>query len=68
MQRTFDKNNVILVRANEDDLNSFVVDVDIDDTGNPLYRIDDLTKAIISVIPEYVFAQYEESGISLQHC
>lgn len=63
MPRIFDKTNVILVRVDENDLNSFVVDMDIDDVGNPLYRIDDLTKAIISVIPEYVFAQYEDPNI-----
>lgn len=63
MPRIFDKTNVILVKVDENDLNSFVVDMDIDDVGNPLYRIDDLTKAIISVIPEYVFAQYEDPKI-----
>ncbi|WP_027293172.1 HamA C-terminal domain-containing protein [Robinsoniella sp. KNHs210] len=62
--RIFDKKNVILVRVQEEDVNSFVVDVDIDDNGQPLYRLNDLTEAIISVIPEYVFAEYENDSIN----
>ena len=63
MPRIFDKTNVILVRVDDSDLNSFVVDIDIDDAGSPLYRLDDLTRAVVSVIPEYVFAHYENPNI-----
>ena len=31
--RIFDKKNVILLKVNEDDLNTFLVDMDIDDEG-----------------------------------
>ncbi|WP_083845547.1 HamA C-terminal domain-containing protein [Desulfosporosinus acidiphilus] len=37
--------------------------MDIDDSGQPLYMLDDLTKAIINTIPEYVFADYENPEI-----
>lgn len=52
--RIFDKKNVILLKVNEDDLNTFLVDMDIDDEGNPKYCLDDFTKAICNTIPEYV--------------
>ena len=45
--RIFDKKNVILLKVNEDDLNTFLVDMDIDDEGNPKYCLDDFTKAIL---------------------
>ena len=61
--RIFDKKNVILLKVNEDDLNTFLVDMDIDDEGNPKYCLDDFTKAICNTIPEYVFAQYEDPNI-----
>ena len=35
--RIFDKKNVILLKVNEDGLNTFLVDMDIDDEGNPKY-------------------------------
>lgn len=54
--RIFDKNNVILLKINEEDLNSFLVDMDIDDQGKPKYCLDEFTKAICNTIPEYVFA------------
>lgn len=62
-ERIFDKKNVILLKVNEDELNSFLVDMDIDDNGNPMYRLDDFTQAISNTIPEYVFAQYEDPMI-----
>ena len=31
VNRIFDKKNVILLKVNEDDLNTFLVDMDIDD-------------------------------------
>lgn len=61
--RIFDKKNVILLKIDEDDLNSFLIDMDIDDNGNPKYLLDDFTKAICNTIPEYVFAQYEDPNI-----
>ncbi|MCM1101888.1 MAG: DUF1837 domain-containing protein [Clostridium sp.] len=61
--RIFDKKNVILLRVNEKDLNSFLVDMDIDDAGNPRYCLDEFTKAICNTIPEYVFAHYEDPDI-----
>ena len=61
--RIFDKKNVILLKVNEDDLNTFLVDMDIDDEGNPKYCLDDFTKAICNTIPKYVFAQYEDPNI-----
>lgn len=63
MARTFDRNNIILVRVDESDFNTFLIDMDIDDDGEPLYLIDDLTKAIINAIPEYVFANYENPEV-----
>lgn len=61
--RIFDKANVIIVNVDEADLNSFLVDMDIDDYGNPKYRLDDFSKAICNTIPEYVFANYKEPNI-----
>lgn len=63
MKKVFDKKNVILLKIEEQDLNSFLVDMDIDDSGKPLYMLDELTKAIINTIPEYVFANYENPDI-----
>ena len=61
-QRTFDKNSVILTRINEADLESFLVDIDIDDKGNTTWRLNDFANAIIETIPEYVFANYAGSN------
>ena len=63
INKIFDKKNVILLRTDEEELNSFLVDMDIDDKGKTKYRLDDFTKAICNTIPEYVFAQYEDSNI-----
>ena len=63
MPRVFDKKNIILAKIQEDDLNSFLVDMDIDDSGNPLYQLDELTKAILNTVPEYVYAHYEDPAI-----
>lgn len=60
MPRVFDKKNIILLRINENDINSFLVDTDINDQGQPEYQLDEFTKAIINTIPEYVYAQYIE--------
>lgn len=63
MARIFDKKNVILAKVQEKDLNSFLVGMDIDDNGKPLYQIDEFTSAVIRTIPEYVYAAYENSDI-----
>ena len=57
-ERIFDTKNVILLKVNDDDLLSFLVDTDLMDSGEYNWRIDDLIEAIISVVPEYVFADY----------
>ena len=61
--RIFDKKNIIISKVNEDDLNSFLVDMDIGDDGQPYYPIDELAGCIINTIPEYVFAHYENPKI-----
>lgn len=61
--RIFDKKNIIVSKVNEDDLNSFLVDMDIGDDGQPYYPINELASCIINTIPEYVFAQYENPEI-----
>lgn len=61
--RIFDKRNVILLKINEDDLNSFLVDMDIEDSGISKFMLDELSSAIINTIPEYVFAHYEDPFI-----
>ncbi len=63
MTRLFDKRNVILAKIQENDLNSFLINMDIDDNGYPLYPLGAFTQAIINTVPEYVFAQYEGPGI-----
>lgn len=62
-KRTFDKKNIIISKIQEEDLNSFLIDLDIDDNGVPLYQLDEFTQAVINTIPEYVFAQYENPDI-----
>jgi hypothetical protein len=61
--RNFDKKNVILTRISESDLESFLVDSDIDDQGQTIFRFKELAEAIINTIPEYVFANYEDPDI-----
>lgn len=61
--RIFDKKNIIISRITEDDLNSFLVDIDIGDDGQAYYPLDELASCIINTIPEYVFAQYENPEI-----
>lgn len=63
MSRAFDRKNIILARVQESDLNSFLLDMDIGDDGNPLYPLDEFSKAILNTIPEYVYAQYENPDI-----
>ena len=63
--RIIDKKDVILLKVNEDDLMSFLVDTDINDAGDYDWRLPDLAEAIINIIPEYVFADYKDSQTSL---
>ena len=63
INRTFDRKNIIITRVQEDDINSFLIDLDIDDNGKPLYQLDEFTRAVINTIPEYVFAEYENPKI-----
>lgn len=60
----FDTKHIIISKIQEDDLNSFLIDLDIDDNGNPLYQLNEFAQAIINTIPEYVFAQYEDPSIT----
>ena len=39
MEKIFDKKNVILIRVDDSDLASFLVDSDINDTGDYEWRI-----------------------------
>ena len=63
MSKTFDYNNIIMVEVNEDDLMSFLLKMDIDDEGKPLYPLEIFSEEIINTIPEYVFADYEGGSI-----
>ena len=63
--RVFDTKNVILLKTDEADLNSFLVDKDLDDSGHYSVRMDDFSDAIIETIPEYVFADYHGDGFQL---
>lgn len=63
MCRIFDKRKVILLKIDEPDLNSFLIDMDIDDSGINRYMLEEFAKVVMSVIPEYVYAQYSNDGI-----
>ena len=64
MPRVFDKNNVILLRIDESDLNSFLIDTDLGDDGTSRYMLEEFAKVVMDVIPEYVFAHYENEEIN----
>lgn len=64
MPRIFDKKNVILLRINESDLNSFLIDTDIGDDGIRRYMLEEFAQTVISVIPEYVYAHYQNEEIN----
>lgn len=66
--KIFDTKNVILLKINETDLNSFLVDSDLDDQGKSCYQLDELSKVIINTIPEYVYANYENPEIPQTEC
>lgn len=63
MNKVFDKKNIILLKIDENDLISFLLKMDIDDNGQPLYPLDIFSEELINIIPEYVFAQYENPSI-----
>lgn len=63
--RVFDKQNVILLKVDESDLNSFLVDMDLDDSGQYVFQLEALANAIIETIPEYVYADYQGNNIPL---
>lgn len=63
--KKFDKNNLIVAKVDENDLMSFLVKMDIDDSGNPMFPLEDLSKEIVNVIPEYVFADHIDHSIPL---
>ena len=63
MNKIFDINNIVLLKLDEEDLMSFLLKMDIDDLGQPLYPLELFTEELISVIPEYVFADYENPSI-----
>lgn len=63
MSKIFDSNNIVLLKVDEDDLVSFLLKMDIDDLGQPLYPLELFTEELITVIPEYVFAEYENPNI-----
>lgn len=64
-KRFFDTQNVILLKVDEADLNSFLVDMDLDDNGRYSFQLEPLANAIIGTIPEYVFADYKGSSLPL---
>lgn len=61
--RIFDKKHVIISRIQEEDLNSFLLDLDIGEDGQPYYPLNEFANSIMNAIPEYVFAQYENPDI-----
>lgn len=62
MSKTFDVYNIIMVKVEEDDLMSFLLKNDIDDAQS-IYPLELLTEEIMSVIPEYAYADYEGNKI-----
>lgn len=64
MKKIFDKKNIILLKINEADLNSFLIDIDLNDDGVHRYMLEEFAKELINVVPEYVFAQYEDTEIN----
>ena len=63
MNKTFDVYNVIMVKVDEKNLMSFLLKNDIDDNAQLKYPLDLLTDEIMSVIPEYAYADYKRSRI-----
>ena len=64
MTKIFDQNNIILLQIDENDLMSFIIDMDIDDSGQPLFPLDLLTEELMNVIPEYVYAEYDNPSLN----
>lgn len=63
MNKTFDVYNIIMVKVDEKDLMSFLLKNDIDDNAQSKYPLNLLTEEIMSVIPEYAYADYQGSRI-----
>jgi hypothetical protein len=63
MNKIFDKKNVILIKIDDSDLASFLVDSDINDAGVYEWRIKELAESVINVVPEYVFANHMGGSI-----
>ena len=63
MNKVFDTSNIIILKINENDLMSFLLKMDVDNFGNPLFPLQLFTEELINVIPEYVFADYEDPSI-----
>jgi hypothetical protein len=61
----FIKKDVIINKIDEPDLNSFVVDFDLNDNGEYEYMLDALVKSIIKVLPEYVYAYHEPAPTAI---
>lgn len=64
MPRIFDKKNVILLKVDEADLSSFLIDTDIGDDGISRYMLEDFARVVMEVIPEYVYANYQNQRIT----
>lgn len=65
MKRIFDKKNIIIVKIQEKDLNSFLLKMDIDDNNNPYYPNSEFIEVLINAIPEFVFAQHIDNTINI---
>lgn len=63
MSKIFDINDIVVLKVDKSDLVSYLLKLDIDDLGQPLYPLELFTEELISVIPEYVFAEYENPNI-----
>lgn len=63
MSKIFDINDIVVLKVDKSDLVSYLLKLDIDDLGQPFYPLELFTEELISVIPEYVFAEYENPNI-----
>lgn len=65
MKKIFDTRNIIILKIQEQDLNSFLLSMDIDDNNNPNYPIDEFVNILTNAIPEFVFAQQKGNTIDI---
>ena len=56
MPKVFDRNNVILLRIDEADLNSFLIDMDIGDDGASRYMLEEFAKSL-----DYILEKYDQN-------